>query len=103
VVICRSQGKQAVGLVGNGPKTREIVGVYIGERSQEGQKLVEFLPPVYRQCAVCYTDFGSRVLVFFRRHKRVGKGLTNHIERFNNSLRQRISRLVRKLYPFLNK
>jgi len=39
-------------------KTRVIVGVYIGDRSKESaEKLWESLPPVYRQCAVCYTDF----------------------------------------------
>jgi hypothetical protein len=39
------------------------------------------------------------------RHQRVGKdsGLTNHIERFNNTLRQRISRLVRKTLSFSKK
>lgn len=86
-------------------KTREIVGVYIGERSQEGAKnLWNSLPPVYRQCAVCYTDFWEPYACILprARHKRVGKdsGLTNHIERFNNTLRQRISRLVRKTLSF---
>ena len=47
-------------------KNREIVGVYIGdyptetlrERSKEAAKgLCKSLPLVYRQCAVCYTDF----------------------------------------------
>ena len=38
--------------------TREIVGCYGGARSQKSaQKLGESLPPVYRQGAVCYTDF----------------------------------------------
>ena len=38
--------------------TREIVGVYVGERSRSGAKgLWQSLQPVYRQCAVCYTDF----------------------------------------------
>jgi len=36
-----------VGLVGNGPKTREIVGVYIGERSQEGAKTCGILYLLY--------------------------------------------------------
>ncbi|PSO90712.1 MAG: hypothetical protein BRC49_08560 [Cyanobacteria bacterium SW_10_48_33] len=41
-------------------KTREIVGVYVGDRNRdEAQKLWEALPPVYRQCAVSYTDFWS--------------------------------------------
>ena len=38
--------------------TKEIVGVYIGKRDQGGaQGLWDSLPPVYRQCAVSYTDF----------------------------------------------
>jgi len=33
-------------------KTREIVGVYVGDRSRESaKKLWKSLPPVYRQCA----------------------------------------------------
>jgi IS1 family transposase len=40
--------------------TGEIVGVYIGKRNREGAEgLWESLPAVYRQCAVCYTDFWS--------------------------------------------
>jgi len=86
-------------------KTREIVGLYIGDRSKKSaSELWQSLPPVYRQCAVCYTDFWecySEVLPF-KRHRPVGKesGKTNHIERLNNTLRQRISRLVRKTLCF---
>jgi insertion element IS1 protein InsB len=56
--------------------TREIVGAHIGDRSQDGaQALWNSLPPVYRQCAVCYTDyfdklstsFGMPIRVFFHR------------------------------------
>ena len=88
--------------------TKEIGGVYIGERGEHGAKgLWNSLPSVYRQCAVSYTDFWiSYAAVFPRsRHKAVGKetGLTNHIERFNNTLRQRISRLVRKALSFSKK
>lgn len=39
-------------------KTREIVGVYVGNRDEQAaRKLWNSLPPVYRQCAVAYTDF----------------------------------------------
>src|SRR6266498_204686 len=40
-----------------------------------------------------------------KRHRAVGKesGQTNHIERFNNTLRQRCSRLVRKTLSFSKK
>ena len=38
--------------------TREIIGLYIGDRSaKSAKKLWQSLPPIYRQCAVCYTDF----------------------------------------------
>lgn len=38
--------------------TREIVGVYIGARDEvAARQLWESLPPVYRQCAIAYTDF----------------------------------------------
>jgi IS1 family transposase len=39
-------------------ETREIVGADVGKRDEAAaQKLWKSLPPVYRQCAVSYTDF----------------------------------------------
>ena len=89
-------------------ETKEIVGVYIGARSRTGAEgLWQSLPPLYRQCAVCYTDFWSAYEEIFpkSRHRAVGKksGKTNLIERFNCTLRQRISRLVRKTLSFSKK
>ena len=89
-------------------KSREIVGCYIGDRSRESaKKLWRSLPPVYRQCAICYTDFWEayETVIPSKRHRAVGKssGQTNHIERLNNTLRQRISRLVRKSLSFSKK
>jgi insertion element IS1 protein InsB len=86
-------------------KTREIVGCYIGDRSRESaKKLWASLPPVYRQCAVAYTDFwvSYETVIPRKRHRAVGKetGQTNHVERLNNTLRQRISRLVRQSLSF---
>ncbi len=86
-------------------ETREIVGCYIGDRSGESAKaLWRSLPPVYRQCAVFYSDFwvSYPVAIPRQRHRAVGKdsGLTSYIERFNNTLRQRVSRLVRKTLSF---
>jgi IS1 family transposase len=85
--------------------TKEIVGVYIGKRYQTGaQGLWDSLPAVYRQCAVSYTDFWTAYGIVFpqKRHRAVGKdtGQTNYIERFNNTMRQRISRLGRKTLSF---
>jgi IS1 family transposase len=86
-------------------KTREIVGCYIGDRSRaSAKKLWVSLPAVYRQCAVAYTDFWVSYgkVIPRKRHRAVGKetGQTNHVERLNNILRQRISRLVRKSLSF---
>jgi IS1 family transposase/transposase-like protein len=105
-VDCR-QNKQWVWLAMD-TETREIIGVYIGDRSEEGaRQLWNSLPPVYRQCAVCYTDFWQAYACIFpsKGHQPVGKdsGKTNHIERFNNTLRQRVSRLVRKTLSFSKK
>lgn len=88
--------------------TREITGIHIGDRSRGGARaLRNSLPPVYRQCAVCFTDFWEAYekIIPVKRHKAVGKetGLANHIERFNNTMRQRISRLVRKTLSFSKK
>lgn len=88
--------------------TREIIGVHVGDRSRVGaQALWNSMPPVYRQCAVCFTDFWEayETVIPVKRHKAVGKetGLTNHIERFNNTMRQRISRLVRDSLSFSKK
>ncbi|MBU1430194.1 IS1 family transposase [Myxococcota bacterium] len=89
-------------------ETREIIGFYAGDRSHKSaQKLWDSLPPEYRQCAVMYTDFWkayAKVLPS-KRHVAVGKetGKTNYIERFNCTLRQRVSRLVRKALSFSKK
>jgi insertion element IS1 protein InsB len=77
--------------------TQDIVGVYIGERSGEGaQGWWDSLPAVYRPCAVSYTDFWEAYAGIFpaMRHRAVAKGTgkTSLIERFNNTLRQRLSR-----------
>ncbi|ELP53225.1 putative transposase [Microcystis aeruginosa TAIHU98] len=79
-----------------------------GDRSrQSAQKLWASLPGVYRQCAVAYTDFWEsyKTVIPSKRHRPVGKetGQTNHIERLNNTFRQRISRLVRESLSFSKK
>lgn len=88
--------------------TREIVGCYIGDRSgKSAQALWDSLLAVYRQCAVCYSDFwvSYPMALPSKRHRAVGKetGLTNYIERFNCTIRQRVSRLVRKTLSFSKK
>ena len=88
--------------------TKQIAGFHIGGRSeQDAEQLWNSLPGVYRQCAVCYSDFWQayKSVIPECRHRPVGKesGQTNHIERTNCTLRQRISRLVRKTLSFSRK
>jgi insertion element IS1 protein InsB len=85
--------------------TREIISCYIGDRSRDSAvALWQAMPSVYRQCALIYTDDWEayKTVIPNQRHRVVGKdsGLTSYIERFNNTLRQRVSRLVRKTLSF---
>jgi len=88
--------------------TREIVGCHIGDRSKDSAlALWQSMPAVYRQCAMIYTDYWEayQAVLPSKRHCAVGKetGLTSYIERFNHTLRQRVSRLVRKTLSFSKK
>jgi IS1 family transposase len=85
-----------------------MVGVAIGARdATTARQLWASLPAVYRQCEVCYTDFleAYACVLPAKRHRPVGKesGQTSRIERLNNTLRQRVSRLVRKTLSFSKK
>lgn len=105
--VGKKQNKQWIWLALDAD-TREIVGVWIGDRSRSSaKKLWQSLPSVYRQCAVCYTDFWEAYAQVLpsKRHQAVGKetGKTSYIERFNNTLRQRVGRLVRKTLSFSKK
>jgi insertion element IS1 protein InsB len=89
-------------------ETREIIGCYVGERSRESAiALWQSIPAVYRPCAKVYTDFWEAYVTVIPRKRReaVGKdsGLTRYIERLNNTLRQRVSRLVRRTLSFSEK
>lgn len=88
--------------------TREIIGVHVrGPPSRRCPCPLALFTPVYRQCAVCHTDFWEAdvTVIVSRRHRAVGKesGQTNHIKRFNCTLRQRVSRLVRSTLSFSKK
>ena len=70
--------------------TREIIGLNIGDRSQQSnQQLWDSLPSEYRENAVRYINLWEAYAAIFptTRHLPVGKGTgkTNLIERFNNT------------------
>jgi insertion element IS1 protein InsB len=83
--------------------SREIVGVHVGSRDEAGAfKLWDSLPDCYTD-ATCFTDAlpAYQAVIYGAKHH-VGKG-TQHIERFNCTLRHRVSRLVRKSLAFSKK
>ena len=85
-------------------KTRQVVAYFIGDRSQAScQKLWERIPDAYRR-GHCYSDFWAAysLVIPAEQHTAAGKetGLTAHVERWNNTLRQRLGRFVRKSLSF---
>ena len=84
--------------------TRQVVASALGERSAATcEKLWERIPATYRQ-SHCYTDFWEayQTVLPEEQHTPCGKetGLTAHIERWHNTLRQRLARFVRKTLSF---
>lgn len=84
--------------------TRQVVAFVIGDRSAVTcRKLWRRIPVAYRQ-AHCYTDFWEayQKVIPVDQHTAAGKdsGLTAHVERWNNTLRQRLARFVRKTLSF---
>lgn len=87
------------------PANGQIVGFHIGNRAiADAQKLWESIPPFFRDQVGFFSDYWQAYQAVFdsERHHAVGKdsGLTARIERFNCTLRQRVSRLVRKSLSF---
>jgi insertion element IS1 protein InsB len=85
--------------------TRQIVAMVAGDRSEKtAQCLWDALPEEYRDGAVVCTDFWNayQAVIPADRHAVAGKeaGLTNHVERFFCTLRQRCARFVRKTLSF---
>ena len=76
----------------------------IGDRSEATcRQLFRRIPEGYRRCA-SYSDLWAAYAKVFRtgRHESVAKGSgeTAHVERWNCTLRQRVSRYVRKTLSF---
>jgi insertion element IS1 protein InsB len=86
-------------------RTRQIIAWAVGDHSRETFKqLLRKMPDEYRRC-VSYSDAWRAYDLLLKssaRHQKVGKesGQTNHMERWNNTLRQRLSRYVRKALSF---
>ena len=88
---------------------RHIIIYHIGDRSEAScRAFYNKIPEAYREL-VSYSDQWDAYKNVFPyesgRHKCVDKrsGRTNHIERFNNTIRQRLGRYVRKTLSFSKK
>ncbi len=85
-------------------RTRQVVAFAVGDRSEQTcKRLWQCVPPAYRRL-LCFTDFcGAYGKVLpDDQHLALGKecGQTNHVERWNNTLRQRLARFVRQTLSF---
>jgi insertion element IS1 protein InsB len=81
-------------------RTRRIVAYVIGDRSEKTcRKLWERIPTEYKACHT-FSDFWEAYQN--DTHQSVGKesGQTAHVERWINTLRQRLARFVRKTLSF---
>jgi insertion element IS1 protein InsB len=88
--------------------TRQVITFHVGDRSgQSAEALWEKIPAVYQEHALFYTDHYAVYtgLIPSAQHRAIFQlaRKTNHVERFNCTLRQRVSRLVRATLSFSKK
>lgn len=86
-------------------ESRQVIAFHVGGRTKgDARALWEKIPQVYKDCGFYYTDFLASYKQAWPKGQHVGVGKetgeTCHIERLNNTFRQRISRLVRKALSF---
>jgi insertion element IS1 protein InsB len=89
-------------------QTRQIIAFHVGDRSRNSaRRLWAKIPEAYRQQARFYTDqyVVCEGVIPAAQHQAIHKlaRKTNHVERFNNTLRQRVARLVRETLSFSKK
>ncbi len=85
-------------------KRRQVVAYAVGDRSKKtGLRLWEAIPSAYRR-GHCFTDFWATYAAVIpeEQHTSGGKetGETAQVERWKNTLRQRLARFVRMTLSF---
>ena len=85
-------------------ETRQVVAFVTGDRSRATcERLWREIPERYKK-ATCYSDFWEAYqgVIPQEQHEATGKeeGETCHVERWINTLRQRLSRFVRETLSF---
>ena len=88
--------------------SRQVIAFHVGDRSRKSAtRLWAKIPRAYCQRATSYTDqyvvYAGMIPAAQHRARSKLACKTNHIERFNNTLRQRVSRLVRDALSFSKK
>jgi len=88
-------------------RSRQVIAFYVGNRSRDAaRELWKKIPNKVKQKGYFYSDDWDAYKGVFppERHKfsKIKKD-TNHLERLNNTIRQRVSRLVRKALSFSKK
>ena len=85
-------------------RTKQIISWVIGARDEERcQALWDLVPDSYKEAEVFSDFYAAYAKVLSEvKHQSVGKdsGQTNHVERWNCTLRQRVGRFVRKTLSF---
>lgn len=102
--VGNKENKQWVWLALN-PCNRQIVAFHIGGRGSEDARLFRAkIPTFFKENGAFFSDYWKAYVKAFSENDHFGagkdSGLTAYIERFNNTLRQRTSRLVRKALSF---
>ncbi len=102
--VGRKTNKQWVWIAIN-PQSKQVIAFHVGDRSRKSaRKLWQKIPELYRQHATFATDdweaYKGVIPATQHRVCAKGSGHTNIIERFNCTLRQRVSRLVRAALSF---
>lgn len=85
-------------------RTKQVIAYHIGSRQIEDCTIFwNKVPKEYKQ-SFTFSDYWEAYpkAINSRKHFSVGKhtGLTNHVERWNNTLRQRLGRFTRKTLSF---
>ena len=84
-------------------RTRQIVSYAIGCRGEKTCRMLWDRIPAPYKAAHCYSDVWdayARVVPHDQLEQSKDRGPTNHIERFNCTIRQRMARLTRKSLSF---
>jgi insertion element IS1 protein InsB len=89
-------------------QTRQVIAFHVADcRRESAQELWAKIPVAYREQARFHTDQyeAYKGVIPAERHQAITKQArkTNYIERFHNTLRQRLARLVRETLSFSKK